>query len=319
MFYRLYTHNDLDGVACAILARLLWNKNVDIKYCSSPDEVTKYLNVDDNRQTDLIFITDCSFDYDTIKNKNVLLKIRLFDHHATALSLVDKSEFFVVKVNREDGHPTCGAELFYNHLKERRGFTYNCNWFIEQVRLYDTWEWVKYKSKTPKYLSMLLYTNSITHFCDSFVKKLKTLKLSELNVFSEKDRILLEYEEYKEQKEVDKAIKNCYTCEVEGLKYAILFGEYNLSNVSSAIVDYYNVDIVSNINLNNEIMGVRTTRNNIDLGKLMQERFHGGGHAKAAGTPIPDIAYETILKVFSPSSVVNFGRISDANTQHIKN
>ena len=51
MFYRLYTHNDLDGVACAILAKLLWDKDVDVNYCNSPQEVTNRLNNDNNKQT----------------------------------------------------------------------------------------------------------------------------------------------------------------------------------------------------------------------------------------------------------------------------
>ena len=37
---KLFTHNDLDGVGCAILAKLVFGEDVDIEYCS-------YRNVDD--------------------------------------------------------------------------------------------------------------------------------------------------------------------------------------------------------------------------------------------------------------------------------
>ena len=307
MFYRLYTHNDLDGVSCAILAKLLWDKDVDVEYCNSPSEVTNRLNSDNNRQTDLIFITDCSFSYDDIKDKKLLNKIRLFDHHATALPLADKSEYYVVKVNREDGNLTCGTEIFYNYLKERRGFTYNCDWFVEQVRLYDTWDWTKGNSKTPKYLSMLLYTQSISSFCDYYVKKLKLLRLSELNVFSEKDRIILEYEEYKQQKEVDKAIKNCYITKVGDYTCGVVFGNVDMSIVGNTVCNTYDVDIALNINLSNEIMSVRTTRDDINLGKLMQ-KYGGGGHAKSAGAPITDSAYFSFITIFHPDKVKYFKR-----------
>ena len=297
MNYKLYTHNDLDGVACAILAKLLWEEGVEVVYCNSPDDVTNHLLNDDNRHSDLVFITDCSFNYDNLVNRQVLNKIRLFDHHATALPLVDKSDYFVVKTHREDGKPTCGAEVFYDYLKNRRGFNLNCDWFIEQVRLYDTWEWTLGSSKTPKYLSMLLYTNSINHFVDSFVKKLKLLRLSELNVFSEKERIILEYEESKQAKAIDKALKNCYIVYAGAYIYGIIFGEYDMSILGNAICNKYNVDIAMCINLNTEIMSVRTTRDDIDLGKLMKEQYSGGGHPKSAGTPITDKAYETIKSI----------------------
>lgn len=307
MFYKLYTHNDLDGVSCAILAKLLWEDNIDVEYCNSPQEVTDRLNSDNNRQTDLIFITDCSFSYDAIKDKKLLNKIRLFDHHATALPLVDKSEYFVVKVNREDGKQTCGTEIFYNYLKERRSFTYNCDWFVEQVRLYDTHDWTKGNSKTPKYLSMLLYMSSITNFCNSFVKKLKLLRLSELNVFSEKDRTLLEYEESRQQKEVDKILKNCYITKVGDYTYGVVFGNVDMSLVGNAICNKYDVDIALNINLSNEIMSVRTTRDDINLGEIMQ-KYGGGGHAKSAGAPIANSAYYSFSSIFRPDEVKYFKR-----------
>lgn len=307
MFYRLYTHNDLDGVSCAILAKLLWDNNIDVEYCNSPQEVTYHLNSDNNKQTDLIFITDCSFNYDAIKDKKILDRVRLFDHHATALPLVDKSDYFVVKVNREDGKLTCGTEIFYNYLKNRRGFTYNCDWFVEQVRLYDTWDWVHGNSKTPKYLSMLLYMDSITNFCNNFVKKLKLLRLSELNVFSEKDRILLEYEEHKQQKEVDKAVKNCYITEVGEYTCGVVYGNVDMSIIGNVICNKYNVDIALNINLSTEVMSARTTRDDINLGVLMQ-KYGGGGHAKAAGAPIVGSAYNSFITIFDSDSVKNFKR-----------
>ena len=35
---KLFTHQDLDGIGCAILAQLTFGKNVDITYCNY-DEV----------------------------------------------------------------------------------------------------------------------------------------------------------------------------------------------------------------------------------------------------------------------------------------
>ena len=70
-----------------------------------------------------------------------------------------------------------------------------------------------------------------------------------------------------------------------------------MSILGNAICNKYNVDIAMCINLNTEIMSVRTTRDDIDLGKLMKEQYSGGGHPKSAGTPITDKAYETIKSI----------------------
>ena len=41
--YKLLTHTDLDGVSCAVLAKLAWGENVDVTFCHNPTDVTQYL------------------------------------------------------------------------------------------------------------------------------------------------------------------------------------------------------------------------------------------------------------------------------------
>lgn len=302
MNYKLYTHNDLDGVGCAILAKLTWGDGVEVRYCNSPDEVTEHLCKDNNSYVDLVFVTDCSFNYEKVynKNKKVIGKIRLFDHHKTALPLVQKSNYFVVNEYNEEGKLTCGTEIFYKFLKERKGLTINCDYFVEQVRLYDTWDWTLGTSNIPKYLSMLLYTNSITKFCDTFYLKLLKGSMNDLNVFTDNERAVLEYEERRQAKEQEKALKNCYIVETTKYSYGLVFGSFSFSVVGNAICKELGVDVAIQIDLANEVIGVRTTRNDIDLGKLMKDLFNGGGHPKAAGSPITNGAYYTFLKVCAP-------------------
>lgn len=310
MNYKLYTHNDLDGVGCAILAKLAWQDYVEIKYCNSPDEVTERLCKDDNRHADLVFVTDCSFNYEKVYNNNhrVINKIRLFDHHATALPLVNKSEYFVVETYRKDGKPTCGTEIFYNYLKERKGFTRNCHYFVEQVRLYDTWEWKEGSSNIPNYLSMLLYTDSISAFCDNFAIKLLRGNMNDLSVFTDAERAVLQYEERRQQKMLDKALKNVYIIHTDKYSWGITFSEVNMSLIGQEICDTFDVDIAASINLNNEILSVRTTKNNIDLGALMKSDFNGGGHPKAAGTPLHNQAFNVIKDIIKPKRVESFSK-----------
>lgn len=299
MNYKLYTHNDLDGVGCAILAKLAWGDGVEVRYCNSPDEVTNRLIKDDNAHRDLVYVTDCSFNYEKLRNGNhkVIGKIRLFDHHATALPLMQRSEYFKVETHREDGHPTCGTEIFYKFLQDRKGFTINCDYFVEQVRLYDTWEWTEGTSNIPRYLSMLLYTDSIDKFCDVFTAKLIKGKMNDLNIFTDNERAVLEYEERRQNKEMEKTLKNTYIVNTNNYSYGIVFGSVDMSTVGNAICNAYDVDIAMNINPVTNIIGVRTTRNNLDLGKLMKEVYGGGGHPKAAGAPITNLAEDIIRDV----------------------
>lgn len=299
MNYKLYTHNDLDGVGCAILAKLAWGDGVEIRYCSSPDEVTNRLIKDDNVHRDLVYVTDCSFNYEKLRNSNhkVIGKIRLFDHHATALPLAEKSEYFKVQTHREDGKQTCGTEIFYQFLKERKGFTLNCDYFAEQVRLYDTWDWTLGTSDIPKYLSMLLFTDSLDKFCANFVSKLLKGNMNDLNVFTNSERAILEYEERRQQKELEKNLKNTYIVETNKYTYGIVFGNVNMSILGNAICEEYDVDIAMNINPANSAVGVRTTRNNLDLGKIMKDIYGGGGHPKAAGAPVNNLAEDIIRNI----------------------
>ena len=59
---KLFTHTDLDGVGCAILAKLAF-KDVDISYCNYDninEEVKNFIT--DKNDIDMCFITDVSIE-----------------------------------------------------------------------------------------------------------------------------------------------------------------------------------------------------------------------------------------------------------------
>ena len=41
--YKLLTHTDMDGAACAILANIAYRGNTDITYINNPNDCTKKL------------------------------------------------------------------------------------------------------------------------------------------------------------------------------------------------------------------------------------------------------------------------------------
>ena len=102
---KLITHTDLDGIGCAILAKLAFKDNVEIEYCNNPDGATEALNKLKAYLYDSIIVTDISFSPDKLSH-NVLDRRQIFDHHTTAMHC---AEYGVVDTSGKE----CGTSLFY--------------------------------------------------------------------------------------------------------------------------------------------------------------------------------------------------------------
>ena len=86
---KLFTHNDWDGIACGILAKIAFGNNVDISYCGyeTIDKEVKdiFSTVSDY---DMVFITDIRIkDYVADEIDRNFDCFYLLDHHGTALYL----------------------------------------------------------------------------------------------------------------------------------------------------------------------------------------------------------------------------------------
>ena len=154
MKIKIFTHTDLDGVGCAIIAYLAFGKeNVDVEYCNYDDvddKVEAFIeNEDLYRSYDSIFITDISVSDQVASMIDCLDKVertvRLFDHHGTALRL--DNYFWCTVYEYLDAVKTSGTELFYLYLSNSLSLTYDqttqnkISRFVSIVRDYDTWRW----------------------------------------------------------------------------------------------------------------------------------------------------------------------------------
>ena len=148
---KLFTHTDLDGVGCAILAKIVFKNNVDISFCNY-DDINKQIEeffLDNNSIkgyvcdiTDISISDELADKIDNSAGENVTFN--LFDHHPTALRL-NTYEWCTVKIDDEEtGLKTCGTELYFNHLKRLGYFDESdkaVERFVNIVRDYDTWRW----------------------------------------------------------------------------------------------------------------------------------------------------------------------------------
>lgn len=314
--YKLITHTDLDGISCAILAKLAWKDQVDVTFCALPSDVTnsllKLYKEEAWKRYNLIFVTDLSFDASIVKEcpkfKNVL---RLFDHHQTSVEPFKPYVKWATVLVTLDGRNTCGTELFYRYLR-KKGLVGNRDYYVELVRLYDTWDWVKTTSKLPNHLSNLVFKLGLPYFYHTFTERLMYHDVTELNLFNQYERDILSYEEQRERTDVDSFLSQVYFCEVKTNDYfkhdtyrigVIFNASYYSSLLGNEMCSKLGVDIALMVNLNRNRIEVRTARDDIDLGTIMRDLYNGGGHAKAAGGNI-NLAHEVIQKLIAPIGTV---------------
>ena len=318
MRVKLFTHTDLDGIGCAVLAYLAFGKeNVDVEYCNYDDiddKVEVFMeDCDLYRSYNQIFITDISVS-DSVANMIDILdrvdrRVQLFDHHGTALFL-NKYDWCMIK---EDIYlpniiKTCGTELFcvyalwpeYLNIytPDVRGKIIQ---FVDIVRNYDTWRWKELDDKglISKQMNDLFYIYGREKFIDWAMKRIMfgTSPLHQDEWFSETDMLLLDQKQqdidiYVEEKA--KQIKQ-FTDHL-GNSYGIVFAERYFSELGNQLCEM-NPDLayVAMIDISNCRVSYRSIRDNINLGTEIAHNYGGGGHPKAAGSTFDSTrAMETV-------------------------
>jgi Predicted phosphohydrolase (DHH superfamily) len=104
----LITHNDFDGVTCAILFKIIHPNGT--YYLENYDTVDNRIKQVLEERPDFLYITDISpQSEEVIELLNKFGNVRLFDHHKTALHL-NNLPWATVDTTK------CGAYLFYEYL-----------------------------------------------------------------------------------------------------------------------------------------------------------------------------------------------------------
>ena len=300
---KIFTHTDLDGIGCAIVAKLAFDE-VDVEYCDYKDVNGKvrefYLN-DGDKLYDAVYITDISVDDEVAEEINQIVSIdgkwKLFDHHATALNL-NKYSWCLVSVMNDDEFETktSGTELFYKYLLHNRYFekhTFyvknNLARFVEIVRDYDTWRW---KEELGEDGIVCKQVNDIFHiygrdkFIDWSIDKIRDRLGLEYPNFDDMDKFILEQKQKdidiyiaKKNKQLINVIDNFgYTC-------GVVFAERFFSELGNKLSELHpELDYIAMIDISYGGVSYRTTRDDIDLGGEIAHSFGGGGHRKAAGS-----------------------------------
>jgi len=269
----LFTHNDLDGVGCAVIAHLAFPSWLSVKYCSYKtinDDVNAFL---DTAPADVqIIISDISVDEVTASRLDAF-NVRLYDHHP-------------IKVLRPwmtvDTSPTqCGTSLLATALLPDMSEAVRD--FVDAVCLYDTWRFEKGVGSFPERLNALLGLLGPRAFVEMVVSALSDNESFTIPYFFEM-AIAHSFEErdyYFEKKE-----QAMVTTTFEGHTVGLVFADRDISLMAEYVFQKHpNLDIVAVCYMPTGI-SLRTRRDDINLTEICRSRG-GGGHQKASAFYLP--------------------------------
>lgn len=290
----LYTHNDLDGAGCAIAAKCAFGEKVDVHYNSVGGlnaQVELFLErPKKNRQ---LFITDPSVHEANEKGLDDYVrsggKVKLIDHHKTALHLNERS-WGQVRVAYEDGRLASATSLFYDYLIQNRLLKPSkaLEEFVELVRLYDTWEWESHGQPKAKRLNDLFYMMSIEEFEEIMLQRLRR---SEHFAFDDFEERVLDMEEERIERYVRRKKRETVQTFIAGMCVGIVHADSYHSELGHELgTENPHLDYMAILNLGGKKISFRTIHGHIDVSEIAG-RYGGGGHAKASGCPMTEEAY----------------------------
>lgn len=301
---KLFTHTDLDGVGCAILAHLAFNFEIDVEYCDYDninERVMNYLNTNDG--SSYIYITDISVNKEVAELLDKRGGVHLLDHHPTALGL-NKYSWCKVMIEDLSGVKTSGTKMFYHWLCINGCFVDELennqalNRFAELVRNYDTWRWSTLGDKglICKQVNDLLYLYGRERFIRWCLSEIHDEVFPRLYAA---DELVLKLK----QQEIDEYIKEkdeqLFTSPMCGMNCGFVFAERYFSELGNRLCELHpEIDFVAMIDMSGTV-SYRTVKDNVDLGEDVAKLFGGGGHPKAAGSQFSqDVIMKTIESIF---------------------
>lgn len=305
---KLFTHTDLDGIGCAILAKLAFGENIDISYCDH-DNIDKEVNdfLLSNKDFNACYITDIKVNDFVAKLINDNYKsVYLMDHHPTALYL-DKYDWCTIKIEDENTKiKTSGTELYYQwlinngYLKQSKSL----DKFVETVRDYDTWRWnvLGEEGVICKRINDLMYLYGKDEFIKWCLFEIRDDVFPKLHIV---DEIVLDIKQKEINQYIEEKNETLFEAEICGRKCGIVFAEKYVSELGNKLCKLHpEIDFVAMIDINNSTVSYRSIRDDIKLGEDIASKFGGGGHPQAAGSSFNEDIKKIIVEHIFKDNIV---------------
>lgn len=303
---KLFTHNDLDGLSCVLLAQLAFGKDaVDFETCRHEDideKVSLYFSEKQYKNYSYCYVTDIAMNDELAAQINTLFEtpsdyISVIDHHISTSSL-SIYDWCHVTIADEQNTKCCGTSLFYKELlsteapyKERLLNPLIAS-FVEKVRRYDVWDWQALEDIVSKQLNDLFSILGKERFMDYWFDRLITDHGD--FCFDETQTLLLDLRQNEINQYIEARNAEIVVKEVAGYQAGIVFANRFQSELGNQLALLHpELDFIAMINIGGSV-SCRCIKEHVNLAELALS-FGGGGHVKAAGFPIQSEIREMVI------------------------
>jgi oligoribonuclease NrnB/cAMP/cGMP phosphodiesterase (DHH superfamily) len=276
-----FTHSDLDGVACAVVTKVLLEQKTNVTFCNYDriDEIlTKFLEREDITKEDLLLITDICPSKEVcekLSKERKRINVKLVDHHVTK-----KWASKFVWVVFDTRH--CGAFLTARAFSKVGNE--NLKDFLSSVEAWDLWK------TEDKYRERGENLNTLQAFMglDEFMKEFSEDLNADLN--KEYLKKILEFLIKEKKRTIKRTIseqlrKNEPKLDAFGNSFKILFASDYISETAHAALedeDSGDLKYVVIIDPVKNSCSFRSKDESVDVGEIAKS-LGGGGHKTAAG------------------------------------
>lgn len=278
----LLTHNDLDGIGCAVVfsatlpgsgpIELVENGKIDGRVRALLEE--RMPEAGDHE----VLVTDHGIDETTAELVERFLacggRFTLLDHHRSAEGLASRS-WATIDENRS------ATGLLFDHLGQPSALAD----FAAVVEDHDLW-----KHGDPRSRPLSALVGLLRH--EKFLTRFSTDPRVE---FTEGELLLLENEDTRREDFLSKKVEQARLVEIGGVRWAICYAEQYQSDLAERLMNDLEVAATAIVNAGKRTVSMRGR--DVDISRIAQ-RFGGGGHPRAAAFTFRGHPLEATLEAF---------------------
>ena len=275
------THNDLDGIGCAILMEKVFPevKTFPIDYRELPKVLPRVL---EKAKVSHVYITDIALTEELAKLCDDHGKVQHIDHHISSKKVSDKYPWSLFDVNN------CATYLLWKMLSQYANLE-DYKEFVELVDNYDTWGHGTQPTEKAKDLSRLLKMLGPEVFVSRFKAKASVK-------FNSVEEAIINTDKNMEEKYLQEAITYTQAMrDKDGNIFLLVAAEQYTSSLGNYLLQQFEeAEYVVILDMLHDKASLRSKGkvNVADLAKACG----GGGHAKAAGFLMNDTAVKAFWR-----------------------
>lgn len=275
------THNDLDGIGCAILMEKVFPevKTFPIDYRELPKVLPRVL---EKAKMNQVYITDIALTEELAKLCDDHGKVQHVDHHISSKKVSDKYPWSLFDVNN------CATYLLWKMLSQYANLE-DYKEFVELVDNYDTWGHGTQPTEKAKDLNRLLKMLGPDVFAQRFKHK-SSVK------FNDVEKAIINVDKHMEERYLQEAITYTQAMrDKDGNIFLLVAAEQYTSSLGNYLLHQFEeAEYVVILDMLHDKASLRSKGkvNVADLAKACG----GGGHAKAAGFLMNDTAVKAFWR-----------------------